>query len=534
MSDPVRSLAAVLALARVTRRELVKVFELPESALVEMRLGAQPPCLRPDVKQLHETVSSMCWSLSKAKDASELLERKTSAIRSSVMSRAGARCSAPERGHAEDKEEGSREEGEGEEEAEDLLAERDDIRARLVSLLRDALRTAQQPIRCHCAHRPTPICSDSEDGGGMCHGAEEAGKGPPRDGSPGSMTCEVMLRDLAAWYGKAAGDVGACAQVALQGACAPVSGAAGPEGPSAASSAASGSCTAAGEEPGREPDDDRLSSPFEGHDAALAGLQSQCASGQRAAEEWQQTHLLKGAARVIDSTDAALKHLRSLLLDGVLSLDGAAEDGGQQSNTLDAAAQALSESLKEEESFVAASAQQPSQRLVVPEAVASACRSRHHLLTRLRGSLDRIVAALAWAEEELGRQAAVAEMDYPPPDEELQDLERELSESQEKLDRAELELKYAGRRQKPTQRLEADAAEHRAAMKARRLDVRILRERTRLYALAQEHFPELLRPGHAWSIRVGLDASQAMWDLRRRGLLAEGRQLGEGPPARRL
>ena len=552
--------------ASATRQDLEALGKLPEGltmALKELQQDLQPPGLVPEVLEVSHATVALCWSLQACRRASEALQAEVSAIRSSLKpapvteNDTGQEAREDQNGHEGEEEQQQKREkdeaGIGEAGSgatlQDRVASRDDLRARLAAHLRDALKMARMRIKVdlqttHGADDPAgaaEVCTvddiEHHDDG---NDADEAGK--TVDGKPGTSagnSCsttkstddlESALRCLAEWYRQSA----ARCDLALKSSLAVLdddqddtTGAAEPS--SARTEAAASSGETSHQDDGSSAG---LKDPFFDHEGNLERLLSMSRDAKEAVDAQQQSerNIVVG---LTESTDDALQKFR-LLLDRRMSLQPSVS---QDSSELTAAAEKFTAAADREENYLEV-ARLPSVVKFNTKAIVGrlrwACEARHSYLSSMAAKLNAITEDLALMENKLCDQSAALDSEYPPAVEKLQEWERSLCEAQEGLERAELDLKFARRRGRDTAELEAKALELRASMKAERLDVKIMRERTRLYAVAWEHFPELLAAGRDWARLVGLDAaSDDQAGLRRRGLLAEGRSFADFARAER-
>mmetsp|Transcript_30659 Transcript_30659/g.86720 ORF Transcript_30659/g.86720 Transcript_30659/m.86720 type:complete len:1056 (-) Transcript_30659:200-3367(-) len=505
-----------------TRQKLDDVAKLPywlAYVLVELQRDVQPPEVCVYGSKAEEALTSLCWSLLQCKTVAKTLTGKTTAIRGLLPSRKGA-----ETGEQEDRDKQQEEDaapgGEAEEGLQERVKQRDRIRGRLVAHLRDAMQVAAQQV----APPRTPL-EEADDAQ-----VEGLGEAVPLE----KMACRSLLQRLMEWYQDAAESSLAtadCCAVLLKTAWgSPDSTAHPPE--ATGDSAPAGPSSDADKLPQKADgpvgatEDQQLSNPLADREKRVKAVQRRCKAAAEGVAAWREGALSRSQAAKI-ATDKQLEKLRTALEDA-LQLDARRLFATE---LLGEAASAFSATLKIEAQLASNDSLQElhGQLLSQMRLVLAACHTRHAFFATMATQLFELMEALTWAEEELGRRCPALEADYPPSCELLQDLERRLWEAQEAAERVNLELKFARRRGRATQELEARAAELRSQAKADRLDLAIMRERARLYTLAWEHFPELLLPGQAggWSRLVGLDASGGLCGLRERGLLAEGRRFSD-------
>ena len=542
--------------ASATRQELEALGKLPEGltlALAELQQDLQPPGLVPKVPEVSHATAGLCWSLQACCQASKALEAEVSAIRSSLKATPvtenenGQEAREDQDGHEGEEEREKKEKDEadiGEETLQDRAASRDDLRARLAAHLRDALKMARMRIKVDL--QTTQGADDPAEAAEVCtvddiehhHDGNDADEGKTVDGKSGNSCSntkstddlESTLRCLAEWYRQSA----ARCELALKSSLAVLdddkddtTGVAEPFSATTEAAASSGETSQQDEESYAG-----LKDPFFEHEGNLERLLSKSRDAKEAVDAQQQSerNIIVG---LTESTDEALQKFR-LLLDRRMSL---LPPVSQDSSDLTAAAEKFIAAADKEENYLEV-ARLPSVVKFNTKAIVGrlrwACEARHSYLSSMAAKLNAITEDLALMENKLCDQSAALDSEYPPAVEKLQEWERSLVEAQEGLERAELDLKFARRRGRDTAELEAKALELRASMKAERLDVKIMRERTRLYAVAWEHFPELLAAGRDWARLVGLDAaSDDQAGLRRRGLLAEGRSFADFARAER-
>ena len=550
-------------------------------ALEEVKRDLQPPGLTQDASQaLSHATEALCWSLNACKKTSRLLDDENSAIRCGLRVHPSSPTTVDvTKGVQEgpDADIDSDAEGAGcigvmtdDEGTMQRRAEnRNELRGRLVAHLRDALKMAQEPAAMLTSLPATmdeetaslshwvineedAIDTDIEDDCSSRQSADEADDDaedfysahssdveddtqssssvlPPRGRSPLVASSgddvddlEGALRRLAEWYKEASERC----ERAMELCCAPL-----PDDPGKTRVALEGREDDAGPsapiefalEPHQEdPSGDTwFKDPFSDHERRLEDLVRRCGSARDAVERQ-----LEGERECVEGlatqTDGAQRELR-ILLDAVASSELRQLQSPPKAFVLSAATQAFSAAVAFEEEFAEAACRQSAAQFKL-ELLRWACEARHGYLCGMAAGLKALIEGLAWAGGILCVQSAALDSEYPPSLLELQGWERRLCENQEDMEQTELDLKFARRRGRDTALLEAKAAELRAVMRADRLDVKIMRERARLYAVAWEHFPELLAPGQPWSRLVGLDAaSDALAGLKRRGLLAEGR-----------
>jgi hypothetical protein len=136
-------------------------------------------------------------------------------------------------------------------------------------------------------------------------------------------------------------------------------------------------------------------------------------------------------------------------------------------------------------------------------------------------------------------QTEALEQDYPPSAQQLTQDVAALYDIKDELEDVQTHIKRKRRPGHPDPakqkaelaELEAKRGElqrllRRGADGAPRLDKRVMRERARLYALAQAHFPELLAQGSPWLERIGFCTPVAgLQQLKEQGLWAAGRAM---------
>jgi hypothetical protein len=162
------------------------------------------------------------------------------------------------------------------------------------------------------------------------------------------------------------------------------------------------------------------------------------------------------------------------------------------------------------------------------KSVEAAAKKVLAILRRLGAWLQSVAADWEWAEDRLKfhKRALLDRKErYPPDKTRLRAAQQKLGKMEEELDLLQLEIKHRARRGEDTAESEERCTALKEKLKREKLDAVIVKERARLYWLAQEYFPELLHVGSEWSKEVGLDSSQVTFMACRKGLFAEGRRL---------
>jgi hypothetical protein len=144
--------------------------------------------------------------------------------------------------------------------------------------------------------------------------------------------------------------------------------------------------------------------------------------------------------------------------------------------------------------------------------------------------------ATVWAESQLSVQFTALQLQsterYPPATTELSELRAAVRARTRRIKQLQLDISYSSSDSSSSsdvQQLEQELAKLLTDVRGLGLSDQIQRERARLFAFADQHFPELLRPACEWAATVGVSDCTVTCDAGRAGLLAEGRLLDDFP-----
>jgi hypothetical protein len=143
--------------------------------------------------------------------------------------------------------------------------------------------------------------------------------------------------------------------------------------------------------------------------------------------------------------------------------------------------------------------------------------------------------ATVWAESQLSVQHRALQLQsadrYPPSTAVLAELRAAVRARTRRVKQLQLDISYSGSGSSSSssdvQALQQELAAQLADVRGLGLSEEIQRERARLFSLADQNFPELLRPGCEWAVTVGVSECTVTCDAGRAGLLAEGRLLDD-------
>ena len=158
----------------------------------------------------------------------------------------------------------------------------------------------------------------------------------------------------------------------------------------------------------------------------------------------------------------------------------------------------------------------------------AAMRKASLIFHRMGLWLEAIAADWEWANDQIQLQKEalqVLQRKFPPDSTGLQARQQRLLKIEEELDMVNVQIKHRRKQGMDATESEEKLKALREQLRREKLDVAIGKERSRLYRIAQQHFPELLHKGSEWSKSLGLDSSQMAFMACRSGLMAEGRRL---------